>query len=124
MQLITPVVFMFFFVTVAGAQSETKCDPKDCTVKCCSPKTCAELVSTGICTPEEVATCKAKTSSETKVASALKVKEEVKATSCAKSTAKSTCVKKDAKSCSPISTKLVLVEKIETPKIKPVTKDQ
>ena len=124
MQLITPLVFMLFFVTTAGAQSETNCDPRDCNVKCCSPKTCAELVSAGICTPEQVASCKAKTSGETRVASAIKVKHEVKSSTCVKTTAKNACVKKESKSCAPASSTLVYVEKLETPRIKPITKDQ
>ena len=113
---------MFFFVTIAGAQSETKCDPNECTVKCCSPKTCSELVSAGICTPEQVAACKA--SGETKVASALKVKNEVKPLSCAKTTSVKSCAKKEGMACSPSSSKLVYVDKLEILSIKPVTKDQ
>ena len=120
--MITPVVFMLFFVNTAVAQSETKCDPKECNVKCCSPKTCAELVSTGKCTPEQVAACKA--SGETKVASAIKVKNEAKSASCVKMTSNKVCGKKETNACAPSSSKLVLVEKLNLPKIKPVTKDR
>ena len=117
---------MLFFVTSAGAQSEKSCDPKDCNVKCCSPKTCTELVSAGICTPEQVAACKA--TSTTKVASMVKVKGEIKseAAACAKPTSSATCSKADAKAkaCKPASSKLVSVEKLKNQDIKPVTKDQ
>ena len=120
-QLITPVVFMLFFVTAAGAQSEAKCNPKECNVKCCSPKTCTELVSAGICTPEQVAKCKAET--ETKVASALKTRNQLSPASCVKSTSLNTCASKTEKSCAPSSSKHVFVEILETIGIKPVTKD-
>lgn len=53
--------------TLVKVETIKKCDPTNCNPANCNPEVCKKLVEAGICTPEQMAQCKAK--ANTKVAS-------------------------------------------------------